>query len=46
MSPYVEPLGNDVQIVLMIDIGHLGHNEHISQGLKTKSHRNPFFIGV
>ena len=46
MSPYVEPLGNAVEIDFMVDIGHLGPNEHICQGSRKKSHINPLFIGV
>ena len=46
MSPYVEPLGNAVEIDFMVDIGHLGPNEHIYQGFKKYSHINPLFIGV
>ena len=46
MSEKCDPLGNRVQIVFMVDIGHLGPNEHISQGAKKNSHRNPLFIGV
>ena len=30
----------------MVDIGHLGPNEHISQGAKKNSHRSRLFIGV
>ena len=44
MSEKCDPLGNRVQIVFMVDIGHLGPNEHISQGFKKYSHRNPLFI--
>ena len=42
MSEKCDPLGNAVEIDFMVDIGHLGPNEHISQGAKKNSHRNPF----
>ena len=42
VSPYVKPLGNAVEIDFIVDIGHLGPNEHISQGAKKNSLRNPF----
>ena len=45
-SVYVKPLGNGVEIDFMIDVGHLGPNEHVSQGAKKKFLRNPFLIGI
>jgi len=46
MSEKRVPLEFDVQIVFVIDTGHPGPNEHISQGAKKNSHGNPPFIGV
>ena len=46
MSEKCDPLGNAVEIDFMVDIGHLGPNEHICQGSRKKSHINPLFIGV
>ena len=46
MSEKCDPRGNGVEIDFMIDIGHWGPNEHISQGAKKYFLRNPFLIGV